>query len=113
MRFPRFAVLALGLLVVGCSSDSSGPSDQDSLSLVPDYALSLASSLDAAGVGGAEFPGDLALTVEQKAAIAALHEAFRAATAADVAALRALEAEARAAKAAGKTREEIQAILAR
>ena len=113
MRSRHLLGFAVGLLLAACSGDTSGPSDEAGLSLVPDYAISLASSVDAAGIGGADFPGDLALTTEQKAAIAALHEAFRTATAADVAALRALEAEARAAKAAGKTREEIHAILAR
>jgi len=81
--------------------------------LVPDYAVSPAARFDAAGIGAAQFPESLRLTVEQKAAIAALHDAFMKATAADVAALRAIEQEAKAAAAAGKTREEIRAIVAR
>ena len=109
----RFLVFGIGLLLAGCSGETVAPSDQDGTSLVPEFAQSMASEVDPAGIGGAKLPAELALTAEQKAAIAALHEGFRTATAADVAALRALEAEARAAKAAGKTREEIHAILAR
>lgn len=94
--------------------DTTEPSYQeDSLVLVPDFAESMAASVDPGGVGGAQLPDNLGLTTEQKAAIAVLHEVFKAATAADVAALRAIEAEARAAHAAGKSREEIHAILER
>jgi hypothetical protein len=79
---------------------------------VPEFALSAAAEVDGAGIGGTPLPDSLALSTEQKAAIADLHEAFTAATAADVAALKAIEAEARAARASGKSREEIGAILA-
>ena len=87
--------------------------DAEVIDLVPDYAVSPASSVDAAGIGAARFPEHLRLTVEQKAAIAALHEAFMKATAADIAALRAIEQEARAAITAGKPRTEVRAILAK
>ena len=110
MRTPALAGLVLFL--AGCAGQTTGPSDLDSLTLVPEFANSSATEVDAAGIGGARLPEELALTAEQKAAIAALHEAFRAATAADVAALRAIEAQARAAHAAGKSREEIHEILA-
>src|SRR5687767_11468217 len=70
--------------------------------LVPDYAVSPAASVDAAGIGASRFPDALRLTAEQKAAIAALHAAFMQATASDVAALRAIESDAKAAIAAGK-----------
>jgi Spy/CpxP family protein refolding chaperone len=114
MRFRLLlAVAGMGLGLASCSGDSSGPSDQDGISLVPDFVQSLATAPDAGGIGGAQLPDSLKLSAEQKAAIAALHEAFKVATAADVAALRAIEQEARAAKAAGKSREEIHAILAR
>src|SRR5204862_454715 len=73
---------------------------------------SAATSLDAAGVGGAQFPDGLNLTTEQKAAIEALHAAFRTATQADMDALRAIEAQARAAKQAGKSNDDVHAILA-
>ena len=81
--------------------------------LVPDYAVSPAASVDAAGIGAAQFPEALRLTAEQKAAITALHAAFMQATASDVAALRAIESDVKAAIAAGKSREAIRAILER
>lgn len=101
------------MLLAGCGGDASAPSDQERISLVPDYAESMASSVDPGGIGAARLPTELALTTEQKAAIAALHEAFKAATAADITALRAIETEARAARSAGKGRDEIHVILAR
>jgi Spy/CpxP family protein refolding chaperone len=113
MRSRFLVAFGFGLLLAGCSGDTAAPNEQDGLSLVPEFAQSMASAVDPAGIGGAMLPPELALTAEQKAAIVALHEAFRTATAADVAALRALEAEARAARTAGKSREEIHAILAR
>ena len=113
MRYRLAGAVAGWLLLGACAGDTSAPSGSESLSLVPEFALSLASSIDAGGIGGARFPAEIALTAEQQAAITALHEAFKAATASDVAALQALEAEARAAKAAAKSREEIRAILER
>lgn len=108
------AAVGLALVFLGCGGDAAGPgSADDGISLVPDFAESMASSVDGGGIGASNLPEELRLTTEQKAAIAALHEAFKAATAADVAALRALEAEARAAHDAGKSREEIHAILVR
>lgn len=105
----------LALVLVGCGKSATGPDllADPAVSLVPDYAESMAARVDGAGIGAVELPPELALTTEQKAAIVALHEAFKAATAADVAALRALEAEARAALSAGKSRDEIKGILAR
>jgi len=92
-------------------SPASGPSEV--VDLVPDYAVSPAASIDAAGIGSSDLPDALRLTVEQKAAIVALHDAFMAASAADVAALRVIEAEAKAAIKAGKSRDEVRAILAK
>ena len=116
MRF-RHAIVGVALVMVAsaCHKDTTEPSYDtgDNLSLVPEFAQSMASAIDPAGIGGAMLPPELALSAEQKAAIASLHEAFKLATASDVAALRALEAEARAAKQAGKSRDEIHAILAR
>jgi Spy/CpxP family protein refolding chaperone len=100
--------------MAACDSSSSvSPATDvaDVIELVPDYAESEAASMDAAGIGAAQLPENLRLTVEQKAAIAALHEAFKKATAADVAALRAIEQEAKEAIKAKKPREEIRAIL--
>ena len=113
----RFLVLlgAVAALAACDSSPSTSPTDDvaDVVDLVPDYAVSEAASMDAAGIGAAQLPENLRLTVEQKAAIAALHDAFMKASAADVAALRAIEQEARAAIKAGKSREDVRAIFAK
>lgn len=115
MRRPLALFLCVTLIGTGCGGDPSGATEtgQESLTLVPDYAESMAASVDGAGVGAVGFPDELRLTTEQKAAIAGLHEAFKASTAADVAELRAIEAEARAAANAGASRDDIRAILAR
>ena len=110
-------VIVLGVVAAIAACDRSSPvspaTTDEVVDLVPDYALSPAASVDGAGIGAAQLPEELRLTAEQKAAIAALHDAFMKATAGDVAALRAIEREAREAKAAGKSRDEIRAILAR
>lgn len=114
MRRLALVPLALAAVITACGSEVTAPaSDEESLVLVPEFAASQAASVDAAGIGGAGLPDSIALTAEQKAEIAELHEAFRLETAADVAALKAIEAEARAAHQAGASREEIHAILAR
>src|SRR5215207_4928183 len=111
----RFVVVfsALAVLAACGQSDPVEPasSTTEVVDLIPDYAISPAASVDAAGIGAAQFPENLRLTVEQKAAIAALHSAFMTATAPDVAALRAIEQELKAAIAAGKPRDEVRAIL--
>ena len=114
----RFVMILCGAATILAACSQSEPvapaaSQNDGVDLVPEYVVSAATSVDAAGIGAARFPEGLQLTVEQKAAIAALHEAFAKATAADVTALRAIEREARQAIAAGKTRDEVRAILAR
>ena len=81
--------------------------------VVPDYAISPAASIDAAGIGAARFPEELRLSAEQKAAIQKLHEEFLAANKADIAALQKIHDEALAAIKAGKPREEVRAILER
>lgn len=113
MRRPLAWLAGLSLLAA-CGEGPAGTSGtEESLDLVPDYVQSLATPIDGAGIGGAALPDSLRITAEQKAAIAALHEAFKAATAADVAALRAIGEEARAAVRAGKSRDEVHAILAK
>src|SRR5262245_65849119 len=86
MRF-RHALLVAAFAFVASAchkSDTTEATSYDtSISLVPDYALSLATAVDAGGIGGVQLPDSLALTTEQKAAIAALHDAFKAATAAE------------------------------
>ena len=112
MRF-RLLALAPALFLAACSAESNSSTVADGLVIVPDYSISSASLIDPAGVGASQFPTELALTTEQKAAIAALHAAFETANAADIAALRAIEADARAAKQSGKSNDEIRTILAR
>lgn len=112
----RLVVLLGVLSLVAC--DRSAPvspmtADSEVVDLIPDYAVSPAASVDAAGIGGSLFPDALKLTAEQKASIAALHDAFMKANAADVAALQAIEREAHAAIAAGKSRDDVRAILAK
>ena len=114
-RYLMMAFAAAAVMTACGVSESVEPetTSTESIDLVPDYVVSPATAVDAAGIGAARFPEAIRLTVEQKAAIAALHEAFTKATAGDVAALRAIEREARAAITAGKSREEVRAILAR
>jgi len=113
----RFVML-FGAVALLAACDRSAPVSpaattdvSDVVDLVPEYAVSPAASVDAAGIGGAQLPESLRLTVEQKAAITALHDAFMKATATDVAALRAIEQEARAAIRAGKPRDDVRSIL--
>jgi len=113
----RFVVLLGAIAVLGACDKSTTPvspatTADDVVDLVPDYAVSPAASIDAAGIGGSLLPDALKLTAEQKAAIAALHDAFMKAVAGDIAALQAIEKEAKAAIRAGKSREQVRAILA-
>jgi len=113
----RFVVLLGAIAVLAACDKSTTPvspatTADDVVDLIPDYAVSPAASIDAAGIGGSLLPDALRLTAEQKAAITALHDAFMTATAADIAALRAIEQEAKAAIRAGKSRDEVRAILA-
>jgi Spy/CpxP family protein refolding chaperone len=117
MRNRTIALVAVVALLAGCDqSKSVSPSldaANDVIDLVPDYAVSPAASIDAAGIGGSLLPDSLALTVDQKAAIATLHDAFMKGNAADFAALKAIEQEARDAIKAGKSRSEVRAILSK
>ncbi len=117
---------ALALTLAACSKDSA---TEPTETLVPDdYALVVFGETGAALAGtlgdspaDRSFDGrrgapdhrpDLALTPEQRTQILALRLAFREANQADLEAMRAVFAEARAAREAGATREEIHAILA-
>ena len=117
MRRTFLAVAAFGLIGLGaCSTEPVAPNDQlllpdDTSELVPDYAISSAAVVDGAGIGAARLPDELQLTAEQKAAIAALHEAFTAEHADEVAALRQLEEQIKQKRRAGAPREEIHALL--
>lgn len=114
----RLACLIALATLAACSSESTAPVATESLDdlsveLVQQYDATAASALDRAGIGGSEFPDSLKLTAEQKAQIQALHDAYKAANQADLAALRAIEAEVHAAIKAGKSREQVKAILAK
>ena len=116
MRARLVLVCGMAALIAACDqsapvSPTSGPSEV--IDLVPDYAVSPAASIDAAGIGGSALPDALQLTAEQKAAIAALHDAFMQTNAADLAALEGIEREAKAAIKAGKPRDEVRAIVAK
>jgi Spy/CpxP family protein refolding chaperone len=111
-------IVILGVAAGLAACDQSTPvspsaTTTEVVDLVPDYAVSPAATIDAAGIGAADLPDALRLTAEQKAAIAALHEAFMKANAADIAALQAIEREAKAAIKVGKSRDEVRAILAK
>lgn len=119
MRLTRPTLLltaALALAACG-TSESTSParlaSGQDAIDIVPDYAASATAILDRSGIGGAQLPDSLALTTEQKAKLQAVHDAFERDNAADITALKAIEAEAKAARAAGQTREQVRTILQR
>jgi Spy/CpxP family protein refolding chaperone len=112
------AVAALGLAgLTACSTETVAPTDLALLDayesdLVPDYALSSAAIVDGAGIGGARLPEELQLTAEQKADIAALHDAFQAEHADEVQQLRSIEQQIRNRRRSGGTREEIAALHA-
>jgi Spy/CpxP family protein refolding chaperone len=113
----RFVVLLGAMAVLGACDKTATPvspatTADDVVDLVPYYAVSPAASIDAAGIGGSLLPNTLKLTAEQQAAIAALHDAFMKAIAADIAALQAIEKEAKAAIRANESREKVRAILA-
>jgi Spy/CpxP family protein refolding chaperone len=119
------AVLAVSLGLAACES-STAPTQQ---AAAEDYALvmfgeagsSLEGTMGAPPARGTPFdgrsyrrpfPDSIALSEEQKAEIAALREAFHTAHATELEALKAIFEEAKAAREAGATREEVRAILA-
>jgi Spy/CpxP family protein refolding chaperone len=118
MRKTFIAVAAFGLMGLGaCSTDPVAPNGllsdaTDAIDLLPDYAFSDAAVIDGAGIGAARLPEELQLSAEQKAAIAALHDAFKAAHEDEIAALHEIELQIRALRRSGGSREEVQALLA-
>jgi Spy/CpxP family protein refolding chaperone len=109
--------------IAACSNDGPTTTSEE---IDDDYALvmfgvagaALESSLGPQGgrpfdgrTAAVGLPPSLALTEEQRAEIAALREAFRAEHQETLAALRAIFEEARAAREAGATRDEVRAIL--
>lgn len=113
MRKPLLAVAVLGLFALSaCSLDSAGPSPFDaSVDLIPDYATSMTAEIDGGGIGGAMLPENLRLTAEQKAAITALHEAFRAAHSPQLTQLQDIERQMRDLRRNGGTREQGRALM--
>jgi hypothetical protein len=122
-RLTSGAAMAAALVLAACSD---GGTDPDSLASEDDYALvmfgdagsALENTLGPQGArafdgrtGVRHLPDSIALTAEQRAAIAALREAFRAEHQADLDALRDIFERAHDARAAGASREEVRAIL--
>jgi Spy/CpxP family protein refolding chaperone len=113
----KSAVLLIAALVTAsCSQDVTAPAD-DLASLDAGGIL----AYDAAGLSGPgrylsalhRLPDNLKLSADQEGKIKALLTAYQEANGADIEALAKIDAEAKAAARAGKSREEIQAILAR
>jgi hypothetical protein len=112
--------VSLAAATVACDSEPMAPLDGDVAALLGEMAgLAFGSMHGGDGAGGpgiverlSKLPPDIALSGAQASAISAMIETFVAATAADRQALAALLKEAAQARQAGKTPEEVQAILA-
>lgn len=122
MRLTRMALAFGGIVALAaCSSESTAPAatppDQvqstDGIDLISDFDATSASDVDGSGIGGSSLPDSLKLTTEQKAKIDSLHNAYRTAHKADIDSLAAIEKEARKAREEGKSKEVIDAILAK
>lgn len=123
-RLRVLPALAAALLLGACDLL---PTANNDVALAEDYALVLfgepgaslqgmlgpqaANHATDGRTGRPELPAELALTQAQKDAIAALKTAFETANAEQLAALKAIFDEAKAARQAGKTRDEVRAIL--
>jgi Spy/CpxP family protein refolding chaperone len=115
-----FAVLATLLVAGGCDNDSMAPTDDGVAATLQEMAALAYGSMQISeqnpGAGLIErlgqLPAEIALTEAQIAHISALVQAFIAATAADREALAAIRAAAADARSAGKSPEEVRAILA-
>lgn len=117
MRLGKITLMFASVATLAaCGSETSVSPDNSNttasvIELMPDFADVSTATMNGAGIGGSGLPDSLKLTIEQKAAISALEDAFRTANAADLAALKAIQTEARAARDARKTRAQIEAIL--
>jgi hypothetical protein len=114
-RLPALAAGAL-MALAACATDPAAPDESsllatDGVDLVPDFAISSAAVIDGAGIGGSGLPDELQLTAEQKAEIAALHDAFTAAHEDEVAALRELERQVRALRRQGGSRDAVRDLM--
>jgi len=125
-RFRLMPLVAAAVFVAACDRGPTEPSLAAQLDLVDPYVLTFNASEGLPGgpfhgVGpgsrhdargpGAPFPDNLKLTDAQRAAIQALRDAFDAAHKADLDALKAIHHDARAAVQAGKSHDEVRAIL--
>ncbi len=115
MRIRLSALAIVAVVVAACDNSTTSPRADESAVL----AFDLASTLDSATLVprgpmyDSAVPDSIKLTDAQKAAIKALHDAFAVAHKAQFDALVVIRQEARAAFKAGKTRTEVQAILAK
>jgi Spy/CpxP family protein refolding chaperone len=113
------AVALVALFAAACSKDTTGPTLTDLNSLDAGAfgtALTLQGGYDAETYQNRLFdalPDDIALTDAQKAQIKSLVQAFVQSTKADRDALNAILKEARDAAASGKSRTDVEAILAK
>lgn len=116
MRKTFIAAAAFSLIALGaCSTDPVAPNDllpDITTDLYSDFEISSAAVIDGGGIGGARLPEALQLTAEQKAAITALHEAFKQDHADELAALKEIEDDIKALRRSGGSREEVGALLA-
>lgn len=116
--------LAVSLLLAACDQSPTGTtaaseSDDYALVMFGEAGSALEGTMGRAPNSGPydgstafhRLPGDLALSEAQITAIQALREAFRTAHADEIIALRTIFEEARTAREAGATREEVHAIL--
>ncbi len=115
MRIRLSALAIVAVVVAACDNSSTSPRVDESAVL----AFDLASTLDSATLVprgpmySGMMPDSIKLTDAQKTAIKALHDAFATAHKAQFDALVAIRQDARAAFKAGKTRTEVQAIMAK
>jgi hypothetical protein len=118
------AVLAVSLGLAACESSTApsrlAPAEDYALVMFGEAGASLEGTMGTPPARGTPydgrsyrrpFPDSIALSEEQKAEIAALREAFRTEHATELEALKAIFEEAKAAREAGATREEVRAIL--
>jgi hypothetical protein len=115
MRSVKALLAVSGLaFAIACGSDSTAPrpDEEESIQILPDYFSSIAVAFDAAGIGGSMFPDSLKLSLEQKAAILAMHQAFAILNRDAFVELQQIEIAARAARDAGEPKEVVDSIIA-
>jgi Spy/CpxP family protein refolding chaperone len=107
------ALAVAAIFIAACDNAATAPKADESALLVFDQAASMdsASGVPRGPFMDRELPDSIKLTDAQKAAIKALHDAYAAAHKAQFDQLKAIHDEARAAMKAGKTRDEVKAIL--